>query len=131
MLPFKALDRIADVLEELRRLYSLELSSRGIVQEVGTEEGEILYDESDPRTRFQRETEVTEGDDAQQREEHLEFLRELERESLRVYSPSGFTPGVGPDGAEDPSTPVEVSGGGRAGASPPAEGQRSSEKQEG
>jgi hypothetical protein len=129
--PFKHLERIADVLDELRRLYSLDLSARGIVQEVGTEEGEILYDDRSPGDEFEQAVDAKDYDDAEEKARHLDYLRELEKEALRLFTPSGFVPGAGPEGAEDPPPPSEDNGVGGEGPPGSAEGPGSSPKQEG
>jgi len=125
-----AQERIADALEHLAKLYSLDLSARGIFQEVGTDEGEVLYDDRTPEDEFEREVAARDYEDDEQRRAHLDYLRELEREALRLFTPSGFVPGTGPEGAEDPASPPEDNGSrGERSARPPERSGGSAEQE--
>lgn len=92
-------ERIADALEKLVLLVTLGLSAQGLNPEpspVG-EEGEIYYENADPRDTRERTIAAAEA-------ERTAALAEWERELARTdYSSTVWS---GPEGAEDAALPL-------------------------
>lgn len=115
---------VANELKALRVLYQRDLFARGIWAnlEDSNEEGEIIVPYASERDKFVAEVDSTELEEAEKKEAHAEYLRELEAEALRLLTPSGFVPGVGPEGAEDPANSSEGAEYSGEGPPPRAEG---------